>query len=88
MTEVEVWGGAGEYGRSFCYFVKNKETKNSIDCGINRILWEWLFQNRERMRSIFRCGIYHHIHMKIIPMGFTLLAKYGYKNKKFGDDSL
>ena len=26
MMRVEVWGGAGEYGRS-CYFVKNKEMK-------------------------------------------------------------
>ena len=35
MMRVEVWGGAGEYGRS-CYFVKNKETKILFDCGINR----------------------------------------------------
>ena len=35
MMRVEVWGGAGEYGRS-CYFVKNKETKIVFDCGINR----------------------------------------------------
>ncbi len=26
MMRVEVWGGAGEYGRS-CYFVKNKRQK-------------------------------------------------------------
>ncbi len=56
MMRVEVWGGAGEYGRS-CYFVKNKETKIVFDCGINRS-YEDGYPKIERSCSIFRCGIF------------------------------
>lgn len=55
MMRVEVWGGAGEYGRS-CYFVKNKETKIVFDCGINRS-YENGYPKIEKLFH-FRCGIF------------------------------
>lgn len=35
MMHVEVWGGAGEHGRS-CYWVGNKQSSVMLDCGVKR----------------------------------------------------
>lgn len=81
MMRVEVWGGAGEYGRS-CYFVKNKETKILFDCGINRS-YEDSYPKIEREVVPFLDAVFlSHIH-EDHTMGLPLLAKYGYK-KKYG----
>ena len=80
MMRVEVWGGAGEYGRS-CYFVKNKETKIVFDCGINRS-YEDSYPKIERAVPFLDAVFLSHIH-EDHTMGLPLLAKYGYK-KKFG----
>ncbi len=64
MMRVEVWGGAGEYGRS-CYFVKNKETKIVFDCGINRS-YENSYPKIEREAVPFLDAVFYHIFMKII----------------------
>lgn len=79
MMRVEVWGGAGEYGRS-CYFVKNKETKILFDCGINRS-YEDSYPKIEREVVPFLDAVFlSHIH-EDHTMGLPLLAKYGYKKK-------
>ena len=84
MMRVEVWGGAGEYGRS-CYFVKNKETKIVFDCGINRS-YEDGYPKIEREVAPFLDAVFlSHIH-EDHTMGLPLLAKYGYKKNL--DDSL
>ncbi|OJE46869.1 MBL fold metallo-hydrolase [Bacillus luti] len=77
MMRVEVWGGAGEYGRS-CYFVKNKETKILFDCGINRS-YEDSYPTIVREAVPFLDAVFlSHIH-EDHTMGVPLLAKYGYK---------
>ncbi|PGS97004.1 MBL fold metallo-hydrolase [Bacillus anthracis] len=79
MMRIEVWGGAGEYGRS-CYFVKNKETKIVFDCGINRS-YEDSYPKIEREVVPFLDAVFlSHIH-EDHTMGLPLLAKYGYKKK-------
>lgn len=81
MMRMEVWGGAGEYGRS-CYFVKNKEMKIVFDCGINRS-YEESYPKIEREIVTFLDAVFlSHIH-EDHTMGLPLLTKYGYK-KKFG----
>ncbi len=85
MMRIEVWGGAGEYGRS-CYFVKNKETKILFDCGINRS-YEDSYPKIEREVVPFLDAVFlSHIH-EDHTMGLPLLAKYGYKKKNM-DNSL
>ncbi|PFH84101.1 MBL fold metallo-hydrolase [Bacillus cereus] len=79
MMRVEVWGGAGEYGRS-CYFVKNKGTKIVFDCGINRS-YEDSYPKIEREVVPFLDAVFlSHIH-EDHTMGLPLLTKYGYKKK-------
>ncbi|EMA6344262.1 MBL fold metallo-hydrolase [Bacillus cytotoxicus] len=79
MMRIEVWGGAGEYGRS-CYFIKNKETKILFDCGINRS-YEDSYPKIEREVVPFLDAVFlSHIH-EDHTMGLPLLAKYGYKKK-------
>lgn len=79
MMRVEVWGGAGEYGRS-CYFVKNKETKILFDCGINRS-YEDSYPKIVREVVPFLDAVFlSHIH-EDHTMGLPLLAKYGYNKK-------
>ncbi|WP_142330584.1 MBL fold metallo-hydrolase [Bacillus cereus] len=79
MMRIEVWGGAGEYGRS-CYFVKNKEKKIVFDCGINRS-YEDSYPKIDREVVPYLDAVFlSHIH-EDHTMGLPLLAKYGYKKK-------
>lgn len=81
MMRVEVWGGAGEYGRS-CYFVKNKETKILFDCGINRS-YKDSYPKIEREVVPFLDAVFlSHIH-EDHTMGLPLLAKLDIR-KKYG----
>ncbi len=73
MMRVEVWGGAGEYGRS-CYFVKNKETKIVFDCGINRS-YEDSYPKIEREVVPFLEAVFlSHIHEDHYD-GFTFISE-------------
>ncbi|OQR55773.1 MBL fold metallo-hydrolase [Bacillus sp. CDB3] len=79
MMRMEVWGGAGEYGRS-CYFIKNKETKILFDCGINRSYVDSYPKIEREIVPFLDAVFLSHIH-EDHTMGLPLLAKYGYKKK-------
>ena len=73
---VEVWGGAGEYGRS-CYFVKIKRQKYYLIVVLIDHM-RIVIQNRAGSCTVLDAVFLSHIH-EDHTMGLPLLAKYGYK---------
>jgi len=74
--KVDVWGGAGEHGRS-CYLVEGKEISILLDCGGKKEcggLYPQIVADQVRSLNSVFLSHSHEDHMAALP----LLLQYGY----------
>jgi len=76
---VEVWGGAGEHGRS-CYYIENNDRSILLDCGGMKVdggIYPLLNPEKVRKLDAVFLSHAHEDHSAALP----LLYKLGYKGK-------
>lgn len=81
MIELQIWGGAGESGRS-CYFIRKGDTRIVLDCGVKKEgNGEYPFIDAEEVKQLDAVFVSHAHEDHAIAL--PLLYQQGYRGKVY-----